>query len=189
MGAPVDGLEALVDVAVAVHFAEDAHLVGLKALVHGQIGVLPIADDAQALEALPLPIHILEGVSLAGGTEVGDGHGLVVEALLLDDGALNGHAVVIPAGDVGGVVAAHGVGADNEVLDGLVQGVAHMDIAVGEGRAVVQGEAGLALVLLHQLVIHVQLFPGLQHIRLPLGKAGAHGKIGLRKVQSCVEIF
>ena len=59
LGAPVHGLEALVDVAVPVHFAEDAHLVRLEALAHGAVGMLPVADDAQALEALHLLLHIL----------------------------------------------------------------------------------------------------------------------------------
>ena len=107
----------------------------------------------------------------------------MVELVLLDDGGLNGHAVVIPAGDIGGVIAPHGIAAVDEVLQGLVQGVAHVQGAVGEGRAVVEGEQGLALVLLQQLVVKVQLFPVAQHLRLPLGQARPHGKAGLGHIQ------
>ena len=99
------------------------------------------------------------GELVAGGAEIRHAHGLVVELVLLDDGGLNGHAVVVPAGDIGGVVAPHGIAAGDEVLQGLVQGVAHVQGAVGEGRAVVEGEQGLALVLLQQLVVKVQLLP------------------------------
>ena len=189
LGAPVHRLQALVDVAVLIHLAEDAHLVRLEALVHGLVGVLPVADDAQALEAFHLNADVLLGIGLAGAAEVRHAHGLVVQLLFLDDGGLNGHAVVIPAGDIGGVVAPHGVGAGDEVLDGLVQGVAHMDGTVGKGRAVVKVEAGLALVLLEHLVVDVQLLPALEHLRLPGGQPGAHGEVGLGKVQRCVKIL
>ena len=91
--------------------------------------------------------------------------------------------MVIPAGDIGGVIAPHGVHTSDEVLQGLVQGVTHVQRAVGERRAVMEGEQGLALVLLQQLVIEVDLLPVLQHIRLALGKASPHGKAALGHVQ------
>ena len=186
--APVHGLEALVDVAVAVHLAEHAHLFGLKALVHGLVGVLPVAHDAHALEAGHLAVDVFLRIVMARAAEVGDAHGLVVELLLLDDGTLDGHAVVVPAGDVGRVVAAHGVGADDEVLERLVERVAHMDVAVGERRAVVQAEARLAVVLFEHFVVQVHVVPALEHLGLPLGKAGAHGKVCFRQIDRGVEI-
>ena len=181
--APVHGLEALVDVAVPVHFAEHPNLLRLKAGVHGLVGMLPVAHHTHALEALALDVDIVVGELMAGGAEVRHAHGLVVQLVLLDDGGLDGHAMVIPAGNIGGVVAAHGVHAVDEVLQGLVQSVAHMQRAVGERRAVVQGEQGLALVLLQQLVVEVDLLPVLQHVRLALGQAGTHGKAALGHVQ------
>ena len=183
VGAPVHGLEALVDVALFIHLAEHTNLLRLEGGVHGLIGVIPIAHHAHALEALPLDIDIVVGKLMAGGAELRHAHGLAIELVLLDDGALDGHTVIVPAGDIGGIVAPHGVAAGNEVLDGLVQGVAHVQSAVGEGRAVVQGEAGLALVLLQQLMIQVQLLPVLEHLRLPLGQARPHGKAALGHVQ------
>ena len=129
------------------------------------------------------------GVVAAGAAEFRDAHVLVVEALLLDDRALDGHAVVVPAGDVGHVVAAHHVAAVDEVLERLVQRVAHVDIAVGEGRAVVQIEAGLALALFQRFVIDIVLFPFFQHIGLALRQARAHGKVGFRKIDGRVVVF
>ena len=183
VGAPVHGLEALVDVALFIHLAEHTNLLRLEGGVHGLIGVVPITHHAHALEALTLDIDIVVGKLMAGGAELRHAHGLAIELVLLDDGALDGHTVVVPAGDIGGVVAPHGVAAGNEVLDGLVQGVTHVQGAVRERRAVVQGEAGLALVLLQQLMIQVQLLPVLEHLRLPLGQARPHGKAALGHVQ------
>ena len=50
--------------------------------------------------------------------------------------------MAVPAGDVGGVEAGHGLGLDDEVLDALVEGVAEVDGAVGVGRAVVEDVLG-----------------------------------------------
>ena len=133
------------NLALAVHLTEDLDLLRFEGLVHGQIGVLPVGDDAETLEALALTVDEVAGELLAGLAEFGDRHGLVVELVLLDDRGLDGHAVVVPAGHVGRVIAAHGLLADDEVLEGLIERVAHVDVAVGERRAVVQNEAGLAI--------------------------------------------
>ena len=181
--APVDGLQALIDVALFVHRTEDLDLLGLKAGGHGLIRVLPVGHDAEALEALHLHVNIMLREVMAGGAELRDGHGLVVELVLLDDGGLDGHTVVVPAGDVRGVVPAHGRRADHKVLDALVERVAHVQRAVGERRAVVQGKAGLALVLFEQFVVKVEFLPVLQHIRLAHRKPAAHRKARLVHVE------
>ena len=140
VGAPIHGLQALVDVTVLVHSAEHTDLLGLEAGIHGLVGVLPVAHHAHALEAVALDIDVVVGKLMAGTAELRDAHGLVVQLVLLDDGGLDGHTVVVPAGDIGGIVAAHRVHAGDKVLQGLVQGVAHVQRAVGERRAVVEGE-------------------------------------------------
>ena len=183
MGAPVDGLEILVDIALLVHGTEHPHLLSLKAGVHGEVGVLPVADDAHALEGVHLHAHIMLGKVMAGGAEVRNAHSLVVQLVLLDDGGLDGHTVVVPAGDVRGVVPAHGRRAVHKVLDALVERVAHVQRAVGERRAVVQGKAGLALVLFEQFVVKVEFLPVLQHIRLAHRKPAAHRKARLVHVE------
>ena len=188
VGAPVDGLEILVDIALLVHGTEHLHLLSLKAGVHGEVGVLPVADDAHALEGVHLHAHIMLGKVMAGGAEVRNAHSLVVQLVLLDNGGLDGHTVVVPAGDIGGVVAPHGVGSGDDILEGLVHGGAHVDAAVGKGRAVVEIEEGLALVLLQQLVVHVLLLPALEHLRLPLGQARPHGEVGLGQIDGLVVV-
>jgi hypothetical protein len=58
------------------------------------------------------------------------------------DLVLDGQAVAVPARHVGRVEAGHGLGADDDVLEDLVERVADVDAAVGVGRAVVQHELG-----------------------------------------------
>ena len=178
LGAPVHRLEALVDVALLIHGAENLHFLRLKVLVHGAVGMLPVADDAQPAKTGHLPLDVVFCKLLTGGAELRHRHGLPVQLVLLDDGRLNGHTVVVPAGDIGGVEAHHGMAADDKVLQGLVQGVTHVDVAVGEGRAVVENEGGQILVLFQHLRIKTFLIPPLQHTRLPVGKTGLHGEIG-----------
>jgi hypothetical protein len=103
-------------------------------------------------------------------------------ALLLDDGGLDGHAVVVPAGGVGDFIAGHGFIAADEVLQALVQRVAHVQIAVRERRAVVQNEEGLALVAAEGLVVKIHVVPGFEHARLTCGQTGTHGKSGFRQI-------
>ena len=189
LGAPVHGLQALVDIALFEHLAEDLDLLGLKAGVHGLVGMLPVADDAHALEALHLHVDIVLGKLVAGGAELRHAHLFAVQLVLLDDGGLYGHTVVVPAGDIGGIVAPHGIGAGDKILQRLIQGVAHVQIAVGEGRAVMEVEKRLALVLFQHHVVDVQLLPVIQHIRLALCQRSPHGKIGFREVECGVKIL
>ncbi len=51
---------------------------------------------------------------------------------------LDGHAVAVPTWDIGGVLPFEGVVLDDDVFEDLVEGVAHVDVAVGEGRSIVQ---------------------------------------------------
>ena len=95
----------------------------------------------------------------------------------------------IPAGDIGCLVAGHVLIADNHVLQNLVQRGADMNITVGIGRAVVQNEAGLLRIVLHELMIGAYLIFSVQQCRLPLGKTGPHGEIRLRQMDRLVIIF
>ena len=157
--------------------------------------MLPVAEDAEAAEAAHLTVDEVLCKGLTGIAELRDRHGLVVELVLLDDGGFNGHAVVVPAGNIGRVIAAHRMGADDEVLERLIERVAHVDIAVGERRAVVQDERRLALVLFEHQAVDVDLVPVLQHARLALRQARAHREVRLRGddgvliVHKCLHLF
>ena len=138
MGTPVNRLEALVNMAISVHLAEHANLIRFKARVHRKVRMLPVSDNAEALEASHLQHGILLCVVMACSAEVGCGHFLVVELLLFDDGAFNRHAVVVPARDIRDITAAHHITAVDKVFQRLIQRMTHVNIAVGKRRAVVE---------------------------------------------------
>ena len=145
--APVNGLESLVDIALLVHLTEDLDFLRFEFRIHGLVRMLPVTDDANALKAFHLNIDVMLCKIMTGIPELRSAHGLAVQFVLLDNGRFNGHAVVIPSGDVRSVVSAHGIGTGDEILDGFVQSMSHMRCAVGERRAVVQVEQRFAFVL------------------------------------------
>ena len=150
--------------------------------------MFPVADTAQPPRPVGLYAHVTRREVAAGGAELRHAHGFAVEAVLLDNGGFDGHTVVVPAGDERRIVAAHGLRADDDVLQGLVEGVAHVQGAVGERRAVVQAEPWLALVLLQQGAVNVDFLPTLQHFRLAFGKPRPHGKPGFRQIDGLVVV-
>ena len=85
-----------------------------------------------------LQVDVFLRVLAAGAADGDGGHLELFAAELLVDFDLDGEAVAVPAGDVGGVEAGHGLGFDDEVLDALVERVAEVDGAVGVGGAVVE---------------------------------------------------
>ena len=187
--APVDGLLALVDVALLIHLAEYLDLFGLEFRVHGEIRPVPVAYDAEALELVALDADEVLSEIMARVAELGDRHALSVELLLFDDGGLYRHAVVVPAGGVRRPVARHVLIADDEILEALVESMAHVKMSVRERRTVVQNERRAPLVLLEDLLIETDIVPFLQHVRLSFRKAGTHGEICLRQVDRGVIIL
>ena len=103
----------------------------------------------------------------------------MIQLVLFDDGRLDGHTVVVPAGYIGSEVTHHGTAADDEVLQGLVQSVTHVDITVGEGRAVMENKGWEILVLLQQCIIKIGLIPPIQHAGFAVGQTGLHREVGL----------
>ena len=132
VGAPVDDAAALVDEALLIQLAEGLpHRLG-AALVHGEPGPVPVTggaqlllllDDAAAVLAFPIP-HPLQELLPA---QVIAGQPLLGAQLLLHLD-LGGDARVVGAGDPQGGVALHPLKADEDVLEGGVHGVAHMQL-------------------------------------------------------------
>ena len=156
----------------------------LGGVVHGGVAPVPGAQHPQAAELLALLDDPLVGIDPAGGAELGLGHlvlGAAPGAELLLDLPLDGQAVAVPAGGEVHVVAQHQPGADHEVLQDLVQGMADVDRAVGVGRAVVQHEQGPAvrLPLRPGGAIEVDVGPAGQDLGLELGQPRPHGEGGL----------
>ncbi len=162
------------------------HTLGVE--VHREVGVFPVASDAETLEFLALDIDPACGELAALATEFVDRHLIFVAtflAVLLFDLPFDGQAVAIPTRDIAGIATHHLVRPHDHVFDGLVQRVTDVQMPVGIGRTVVQGErlACLNLGLVAQAIIDTDLFPTRQPLRLTLGQARPHGKVGLGQVQ------
>src|SRR3989442_1742407 len=187
--APVDRLEPLVDEAPADETAElarDDRLVGRR---HRDVGVVPVAEYAQALELVALDVDVPERVlaallALLKGIHCAPYvYGGVVEAELLVHLMLDRQAVTVPAGDVDRVEAEHRARLHDDVFEDFVEDVPQMDVAVRVRRAVVQDPEGAVRGDLAEALVHPELLPPGEHLRLALRKVGLHGEGGFRQGQ------
>ena len=133
---PLDGLLRLIDRAIFDELGEDAQDAGFVAGVHRQVRALPITKDAEAAEGTALDVDEFERKLGAAAADFGR-----LEARgFLDDLELDRQAVAVPAGDKRHGVAGHGLGFDDQILEQFIERGAHVDVAIGEGRAVVENE-------------------------------------------------
>ena len=96
---------------------------------------------------------------------------------------LNGQPMAVPAGNKDGVVAHHGPGLDNKIFENLVQGVAHVDVAVGVRGAVVEDPHATTRSKLPEFLIDLPLLPRAKNLRLSFREARLHGKGRLGQVE------
>lgn len=92
------------------------------------------------------------------------------------DLVLDGQAVAIPARDIGRVVARQGLGADNDVLENLVDRVTDVNAAVGVRRAIVQDELRTVAANGPQLLVQTDVVPELQGFGSRWGRPAFIGK-------------
>ena len=184
VAAPVNGLAAPVDGAPVEDGLEDLYVGGVIVVGIGKVGVVPLAKDAEALEALALGVDLLDGELAAQRADLLGGE--LVEAIATEglfDLVLDGLPVAVPTRHVGRLVAAHGPVAVDDVLGDLVLRVPQVDGAVGVGGAVVQHELVVALVLGKHPLVDVVLLPLREAFRLVVGETSAHGKPRLGEVR------
>jgi hypothetical protein len=91
--------------------------------------------------------------------------------------------MAIPPGYVRRVETSQGLGANDEILDDLVDRMTDMNAAVGIGRAVVQDELRATFADLPQLPVQVNAVPALQGLRLALWQTGLHRKCRGRQIE------
>ena len=178
-GGPVDGFLGLVDQPFFDELGEGAENFGLVAGIEREVGVRPVAEDAEALELVALDVDELAGEFFRAAADFHGRQALV----LLDDLELDGQAVAVPAGEVGRAEPGHRLGFDDEVLEDLVESGAHVDIAVGEGRAVVEHELGGVLPRGLNLAVEVRFLPVGEEFGFAGDQIRLHGKIGLWQVE------
>ena len=189
MGTPVNRLKSLIDVSLFVHLTEYLDLCGLKARFHCEIGVLPVAYYAEALELGHLSLYPIFSEFLTCVSELGNAHLCSVELVLFDDGALYGHTVVVPAGYIHSVKTVHHLIFIDKILENLVHGCSHVDIVVAERRAVMKNIFGQTLVLLSDHFVKAHLLIVLEHSGLSVGQTRSHRKIGRGQIKRFIVIL
>ena len=136
--APVHRLETAKDVAFLKQHTEGADLVRFVAGGHCEVRVVPVAEHAQTLEILFLPLDLLGSIRAAKAKRFLSRQIAAVEFL---DLGFDRHAVAIPSGYVRRIEPGHELRFDDCVLEDLVYRVADMDVAVGIRRPIVQHES------------------------------------------------
>ena len=165
VGAPVDDALAAVDQAVVVPVAEDfTHGLGVI-LVHGKALVVKVDGAAHALDLLDDDAAVLVGpipasVDKLVATDLQAADALALE--LLVDLGLRGDTGVVGAQHPARGLAAHAGHTDDGVLDGVVGGVTHVELAGHVGRR--NGDGAVAHALTALVVAAVE--PLLQDRRL-----------------------
>ncbi len=189
---PHHRLLAAVELAGQQELRELAEDPGLGRIGHGGVGTVPVADHAQALELAALDVDPVLGELAAFLAELGDRHGVLVEpflAIALLDLPLDRQAVAVPARHVDGVQAQHLLAAIDHVLQDLVEGRAHVQVAVGVGRPVVQDEFLAARGRLALAPVEVEPRPALQELRLTRRQVGPHREIRARQEHRAAIVF
>ena len=181
---PHDRLGALVEPAIHDKLADLAGDLRFRREGHRQVRLFPVTGDAEPLEFLGLDIDPFLGELTAFLAELDDRDSVLVEtlfAVLFLDLPLDRQTVTVPAGHVVRVLAEHLLRAVDDVLQHLVERMAHMQVAVRVGRAVMQDELLGAGAALAQLLPEADLFPMRQNLRLTGRQVAAHREVGLRQ--------
>ena len=180
--APVHGLGAAVQVAVADDLAERADLLRLVARVHRQVRVIPIAKYAQTLEVGALRLDLCRGECSAGGAKTGGIELLARLAVFLLDRELDRQPMAVPARNVRRIAAIERARLDDDVLQDLVDRVAQVDHTVRIRRAIVQHELRAAARRLADASVDAEFVPALELRGLAPGQVRFHRKVGLRQI-------
>ncbi len=147
--APVDDVVALVDEAFLVQADEHLAHRPRQPLVHGEPFPLPVAGGAHALELVDDGAALLRPPGPDPLDELVPAEVVAAQVLagqLPLDHVLGGDAGMVRARHPQGVVPAHAVVAHQDVLQGVVQGMADVEHAGDVGRRDDDGEGGFALV-------------------------------------------
>ena len=183
---PHHGLRPLIQRAVHHEFHELIRDHRLGVVVHCQVGVGPVAGDAEAFELVALHVDPAKGEGATFAAEIHHVNVVFVQAfgaVLLLDLPFNRQAVAIPARHIAGVFAHHLLAADNHVFQHFIQRVADVQMAVGVRGSVVQGK-GHPSRFLTQTMIDADLFPMGQPVRFAGRQACAHREIGFGQKHS-----
>ena len=116
-------LETLVNVAAVEEIDERAGDHGLVVRTHGEVGIFPLAEDAEALEIGALEVDILLGVLAAGAADFDRRQCAPssIRSSLSTLISMGNPALAIPPRNVGRIEAGHGARFDDEILQDLIE--------------------------------------------------------------------
>ncbi len=127
---PVDHTEAPVDESLVVEVHENTHHRLAAGVVHCECGTVPVAGRAELLELLEddsavllFPFPGIFEEFLTGEVALPDAH----SGKLVDDLCLSCDGCVVGTRHPAGVLAVHTCLTDKDILDGVVEHVAHME--------------------------------------------------------------
>ena len=89
--------------------------------VHRQVGLVPLAEDAESLEIALVRFHVARRILAAAPPKFRGDHFGRLAAEFLFDFRLDGQAVAIPAGNIGRTKSGHRLRLDDHVFHDLVQ--------------------------------------------------------------------
>ena len=156
--------------------------------VHREIRLVPLAEDAEALEIALVRFHVARSILAAHAAKFGGADFRRLAAEFLFHLRLDGQAVAIPPGNIGRAKPGHGLRLHDHVFQDLVEAGAEVNFARRIRRAVVQDEERRSGARIEDAVIEPHLFPGGQLHGLALRQLRFHGKIGLRQVQRALQV-
>ncbi len=159
-------------------FADFFRLIGR---VHGEIRLRPIGQNTQALKLPGLAIHPLLRLFATESAHVAIGNFFALRTQVLADVLLNRQSMTVPAGNERGRPSRHRAVLDGEVFQTLVEHVSDVNVAIGVGRTIRQGEHRSPAVFLLAALVNVLRVPLRNLLRFALRKISLHRKICLRQ--------
>src|SRR5437763_865081 len=140
--------------------------------------MLPITEHTEAFELLALKVDILQRESFGSSPHLE----WRKVARLFHDFVFNRQSVAIPARHVRRALTEHRLRFHDEIFENLIERGAHVDIAVGKRRAVVQHEQFTIFARRLNLLIKVGVVPLLEQLRLARPQIRLHWKIRAREI-------
>ena len=141
--------------------------------------MIPIAEDSEAAELLALQVDVFAGVGFGALADFDRGE----PGFFFDHFEFDGEAVAVPTGNERRPESGHGLRFDHEVFEDLVQRSAHVDVAVGEGRSIVENKKRGVFAGLLNAGVEVVFFPGGELLGFARGQPGFHREIRAREIE------
>src|SRR6267378_4038256 len=135
--APIDGLAATVNVALLHEIEESAGDGGLILMAHGEIGIIPAAENAKAFEIFLVLLDVARGKLPAELSKLSRWN-FSLSAKLFFHLRFDGQAVAVPSGFVCCVKPCDAHRSHDQIPARLVPASTQVDFPGGVGRAVMQ---------------------------------------------------